>query len=241
MIFIQNFRTLTKKYEYEVFAIYIKDIIKPQVYQATWVSDNKIKFNRVLLEDIEYNRNKKIKPDIDPIIVLFPEYLNFINVFSTINTNILPEYNPNDFSFIFRDKAEYKDSRGYFLILLKDKRMRDYIIMYLSKGFIIINLVSYVVLILFVKKPGGRIRFYIDYRKLNIITKKNTHPIPLIEEILIALNRTVIISKLDIRYTFNRIRFKTTANEDLIIFKTSIGTFKYLVVLFRLANRPAVF
>jgi hypothetical protein len=125
--------------------------------------------------------------------------------------------------------------------LLEDKRIRDYVTTYFSKGFIAISSVSYAAPILFVKKPGSGICFCIDYRKLNIITKKNTHLIPLIEETLAALNRTVIMSKLDIRHTFNRIRFKTTANEDLIIFKTSIGIFKYLVVLFRLVNRPAVF
>jgi hypothetical protein len=99
----------------------------------------------------------------------------------------------------------------------------------------------YAVPILFVKKLGSRICFCVDYCKLNTITKKNAHLIPFIKEMLVVFNRTVIISKLDIRYAFNRICFKTTANEDLIIFKTSIGTFKYLVVLFGLANRPAVF
>jgi hypothetical protein len=221
--------------------VYIKDIIKSYVYQIIRVSNNKIELNRVSLEDIEYNYNKKIKPDIDPIIILFPEYLNFTNVFSKTNIDILPEYNPNDFFFILRDKAKYKDSREYLLILLEDKKIRDYITTYLSKGFITISSASYVVPILFVKKPGGGICFYIDYRKLNIITKKNAYPIPLIEETLVALNRTVIMSKLDIRYTFNRICFKTTTNKNLIIFKTSIGIFKYLIVLFRLANRPAVF
>jgi hypothetical protein len=125
--------------------------------------------------------------------------------------------------------------------LLENKRIRDYVIIYLSKGFIIINLVSYIAPILFVKKPGSGICFCIDYRKLNTITKKNTYLIPFIKEILVVLNRTVIISKLDIRYTFNRICFKTTTNEDLIIFKISIGIFKYLLILFGLANKPIVF
>jgi hypothetical protein len=125
--------------------------------------------------------------------------------------------------------------------LLENKRIKDYIIIYLSKGFIIINLVLYIVPILFIKKLDSGIRFYIDYRKFNIITKKNTHLIPLIKETLVTLNRTVIIFKLDIRYTFNKICFKTITNKDLIIFKISIGIFKYLVVLFRLANRLAVF
>jgi hypothetical protein len=125
--------------------------------------------------------------------------------------------------------------------LLENKRIRDYVIIYFSKGFIIISLVPYTVPILFIKKPGNGIYFYINYRKLNIITKKDAHLIPLIKETLVILNRTVIMFKLNIRYTFNRIRFKTIADEDLIIFKMSIGILKYLVVLFGLTNRPAVF
>jgi hypothetical protein len=119
--------------------------------------------------------------------------------------------------------------------------MRDYVTTYFSKGFITISLVPYMVPILFVKKPGGGIRFYIDYHKLNVITKKDAYLIPLIKETLVVLNRTVIMSKLNIQHTFNRICFKIITNEDLIIFKISIGIFKYLVVLFRFANRPAVF
>jgi hypothetical protein len=113
--------------------------------------------------------------------------------------------------------------------------------MYFSKGFIAISLVPYIIPILFIKKLGNRICFCINYCKLNIITKKDAYLIPFIKETLVALNRTVIMSKLDIRYTFNRICFKIITNKDLIIFKISIGIFKYLVVLFGFANRPAVF
>jgi hypothetical protein len=155
--------------------------------------------------------------------------------------DILPEYNPNDFFFILRDKTKYKNSRGYSFILPEDKRIKDYITTYLSKGFIAISLVPYAVSILFVKKLSSGIRFCVDYRKFNAITKKDAYLIPFIKETLVVLNRTVIMSKLDIRYTFNKICFKTIVNEDLIIFKTSIGIFKYLVILFGFANGPAVF
>jgi hypothetical protein len=175
------------------------------------------------------------------MIVLFPKYLNFTNIFSKIDIDILPEHNPNDFFFILRDRAEYKDSRKYFFILLEDKKIRDYVTIYFSKGFITISLVPHTALILFIKKPGSGICFCINYYKLNIITKKNIYLIPFIKEILVVLNRTVIIFKLNIWYTFNRICFKTITNEDLIIFKISISIFKYLIILFRLANKPTVF
>jgi hypothetical protein len=135
---------------------------------------------------------------LDPSKILPLEYLDFINTFSKAKTDILPEYDPNNFFFILKDKTKYKNPRKYLFILPEDKKMRDYVTTYLSKGFIIINSAPQVAPILFVKKPGNGICFYIDYYKLNTITKKNIHLIPLIKETLIAINRTVIISELDI-------------------------------------------
>ena len=38
--------------------------------------------------------------------------------------------------------------------------------------------------VVFVPKKGGEIRFCIDYRKLNKVTKKDNHPLPRIDEML---------------------------------------------------------
>ena len=43
--------------------------------------------------------------------------------------------------------------------------------------------------VLFAKKPGGGLRFYIDYRALNTITKKDRYPLPLITETLRRLGQ----------------------------------------------------
>jgi hypothetical protein len=54
----------------------------------------------------------------------------------------------------------------------------------LPKGFIEVSNSPYASLILLAKKPRGGLRFYVDYRKLNTITKKDRYPIPLVEETL---------------------------------------------------------
>jgi hypothetical protein len=100
--------------------VYIKDIIKSQVYQTTRVSNNKIELNRVSFENIKYDRNKKIKLDLDPSKILFLKYLDFINIFSKTKTDILPEYDSNFFLFL-RIKLNTKTLENIFLFCRKIK------------------------------------------------------------------------------------------------------------------------
>ena len=52
--------------------------------------------------------------------------------------------------------------------------------------------------ILFGKKPGGRIEFCVDYKRLDAITKKDRYLIPPMEETLAQLEGTKYFIKIDI-------------------------------------------
>ena len=97
------------------------------------------------------------------------------------------------------------------------------------------NTAGIISLILFVRKLNGGLRFYIDYKKLNGMIKKDKYPLSLINETLIRLDYTKFFTKLDIRQTFYRIRMKEE-NEDLITFRIRFGAFKYRVISFNLTN-----
>ena len=60
-------------------------------------------------------------------------------------------------------------------LISKDKLLviKKYINKYLNKGFICPNISLTATPILFTKKLGGGIRFYVNYRGLNAITIKN--------------------------------------------------------------------
>ena len=62
--------------------------------------------------------------------------------------------------------------------------IKQYLDFYLAKVFIQTCLVSYSSLVFFVKKLERGIRFYVDYRRLNTITKKDRYLISLIKETL---------------------------------------------------------
>ena len=75
----------------------------------------------------------------------------------------------------------------------------------LDKGFIRINSSPVGALVLFIKKKKG-LRFYMDYRGLNNITKKNRYLLPLIKETLSGILKVRYFIKLDITAVFYKIR-----------------------------------
>ena len=52
--------------------------------------------------------------------------------------------------------------------------------------------------IVVVRKKDGTVRIFVDYRRLNDITRKNAHPLPLIEDIFDALRGSKYFSTLDL-------------------------------------------
>jgi hypothetical protein len=117
---------------------------------------------------------------------------------------------------------------------------KEYIIDNLNKGFITASQAPFASPILMAKKPGGGLRFCVDYRKLNSITKKDRYPLPLIDEVFERLSKARVFTKLDIRQGFHRIRMHQES-EDLTTFRCRYGTFKYKVMPFGLTNGPATF
>jgi Reverse transcriptase (RNA-dependent DNA polymerase) len=110
----------------------------------------------------------------------------------------------------------------------------------LTKGFIRTSISPAVLLVLFAKKPGGGLRFCIDYYTLNAITIKNYYPLPLIQETLARLSKTKIYTKLDIIIVFNRICI-AERQEYFTAFNIYYSLYETLVILFGLSNAPITF
>ena len=75
-------------------------------------------------------------------------------------------------------------------LIFKDKLLviKKYIDEYLNKGFIYFSIFLAAAPILFAKKLGGGIQFYINYKGFNTITIKNQYPILFIYKILERLS-----------------------------------------------------
>lgn len=88
--------------------------------------------------------------------------------------------------------ALYGMSREELLVLRKT--LNDL----LDKGFIRASSSEAAAPVLFVRKPGGGLRFCCDYRALNAITKADRYPIPLIGDTLRNLAKARWFTKLDV-------------------------------------------
>ena len=93
------------------------------------------------------------------------------------------------------------------------KVVKKYLVKNLDKGFIEPSQAPFTAPILFVKKPDGLLRFYIDYRKLNLLIKKDRYLLPLIDKTLARIRRAKLFTKLDIRQAFYRIRIHPDLEE----------------------------
>jgi hypothetical protein len=94
--------------------------------------------------------------------------------------------------------------------------------------------------ILFVRKKDGSLRMCVHYRALNAVTKKNSHPLPRIDESADSLSQAKIILKIDLKSGYWQVKVHEK-DVPKTAFNTQNGQFKFLVMPFGLTNAPSAF
>ena len=119
--------------------------------------------------------------------------------------------------------------------------MKIYFEKHFNKKFIVTFSAFFVSLILFAKKSDDDLKFCIDFKKLNEITKKICYFISLITDFMTRLSKIKFLTKINIRHVFNRIKMAIELNENLIIFRIRFESYKYLIFFFELINDFVIF
>ena len=94
--------------------------------------------------------------------------------------------------------------------------------------------------VILVPKPNGEVRLCIDFREVNSVTKKDSYPLPRIDDVLDSLNGAQYFTTLDLMSGFWQIEMEETSKEKTA-FITHRGLFECSVMLFGLCNAPSTF
>jgi hypothetical protein len=165
-IAVASFNILSRQKDVEIFAVFMKNL--------------KIQLKK-------QNSNKVI----DPKSVIFSEYHDFLNVFFKKKADVLSSHRKHDHR-IELEKDHESDHEYASLYNLSEEKLqliKKYLQEHLNKEFIESSTTLYASSILFAKKSDDELRFCVDYRKLNAITKKNRYSISLIAKTIARLSK----------------------------------------------------
>ena len=94
--------------------------------------------------------------------------------------------------------------------------------------------------VVLVRKKDGSVRFCVDYRKINEVTRKDAYPLPRVDDTLDTLSGSVWFSTLDLRSGYWQVEVDPSDREKTA-FCTQQGLFEFNVMPFGLCNAPATF
>ena len=135
-------------------------------------------------------------------------YCNLEGIFSEKKANELPVSSLYNYKIKLEGDCQSPYSSIYPLSTLKLQVLREYLHDNLAKRFIRHSTSSTSAPILFVKKKDSSLQLCVNYCKLNLLTKKNWYPLPLIGEALDWLSGTKVYTKLDIQVAYNWVWMK---------------------------------
>ncbi len=170
-----------------------------EIHSIAVVSFNILSRQKDVKIFVVFMKNLKIqlkKQDSNKMIdfksVMSSEYHNFLNVFFKKKANILSSHRKHDHRIKLEKDHESDHEYASLYNLSKEKLLliKKYLKEHLNKDFIESSIASYASSILFAKKSDDELRFCVDYKKLNVITKKNRYSISLIAKTIARLSKT---------------------------------------------------
>jgi hypothetical protein len=184
-----------------------------------------------------FAKNSKLKGFED----IVPTSLHtYADVFSKTAFDSLPERRKWDHAIELERKPSPGFRKVYPMTLTERTEMDAFLEEALATGRIRQSKSPLRAPVFFIKKKDRKLCFVQDYRALNVITRKNWYPLPLIDDLIHQLKDARYFTKLDVCWGYNNVRIRE-GDEWKATFCTNMGLFEPLVMYFGLTNSPATF
>ena len=95
--------------------------------------------------------------------------------------------------------------------------------------------------VVLVRKKDGGLRFRIDFCQLNSQTKKDTYPLPRMQETMESMVGARFFSTMDLKSGFWQVKMAKDSQQYTAFTLGSMGVYGFLRMLYRLCNAPATF
>ena len=167
---------------------------------------------------------------------LFKEFHDLKEAFDRSKVFQFPSHKLYDHKIELKDNQfQMSKSRVYQMSTSKLMKTKKYLEKNFKKKFISLSTTFYVLSIFFAAKFNESFRFCVDYRKLNVIIKKNRYSISFIKETLVKIMSCKYLTKLNIIAAFNKLHMHSN-NKNLIIFIIFMRVYKYHILFFDFTN-----
>ena len=95
--------------------------------------------------------------------------------------------------------------------------------------------------VVLVRKKDGTLHFCVDFRHLNVWTKKDSYPLPHIQEALESMVGSAHFSSMDSKSGFWQIKMAPKSQQYMTFMVGNLGFYEFTCMPFGLCNTPAAF
>ena len=147
------------------------------------------------------------------------EYHDFADIFSKSKAGVLVDHHPYNLKITLEEGASPPLGPIYLLYQEELLALCKFIDKNTSMGFIHPSRSPHGAPILFIWKKDGSLRLCCDFWGINQVLKQDRYPLPLINNLLDALHKAWIYTKIDLRHAYHLVHI-TNGDEWKTTFQT---------------------